>query len=71
MRSSQRPPAEFDGGMSLATESLKCYNCIMHLPSQQEAAPRARLTEMLALERNIVAVSGAMFLLGLGENLWR
>lgn len=30
-----------------------------------------RLAEGLALEPNVVAVSAAMFLLGLGENLWR
>ena len=37
-------------------------------------APRsrhARLADALGLERDIVAVSGAMFLMGLGENLWR
>ncbi|MDP9203394.1 MAG: MFS transporter [Gemmatimonadota bacterium] len=32
---------------------------------------RTRLVVALGLERNIVAVSGAMFLMGLGENLWR
>jgi MFS family permease len=32
---------------------------------------RARLRDWLGLERNIVRVSGAMLLLGLGENLWR
>jgi MFS family permease len=32
---------------------------------------RARVTEALALEPNLVAVSAAMFLIGLGENLWR
>jgi MFS family permease len=32
---------------------------------------RSRLTETLALEPNLVAVSAAMFLMGLGENLWR
>ena len=31
----------------------------------------ARAAEFLALERNVVAVSAAMFLLALGENLWR
>ena len=30
-----------------------------------------RFVEFLALERNIVAVSGAMFLMGLGEELWK
>jgi MFS family permease len=34
-------------------------------------AARRRLAETLGLERNIVAVSAAMFLMGLGENLWR
>ena len=34
-------------------------------------ASRRRLAESLGLERNVVAVSGAMFLMGLGENLWR
>jgi MFS family permease len=32
---------------------------------------RPRLAETLGLEPNIVAVSAAMFLMGLGENLWR
>src|SRR5215203_6159818 len=32
---------------------------------------RERITQTLALEPNIVAVSAAMFLMGLGENLWR
>jgi len=31
----------------------------------------ATLKERLGLERNIVAVSGAMLLLSLGESLWR
>ena len=34
-------------------------------------AARRRLAETLGLERNIVAVSATMFLMGLGENLWR
>lgn len=32
---------------------------------------RERASGFLALERNIVAVAGAMFLLGLGEELWK
>lgn len=32
---------------------------------------RARLTDAFGLERNVIAVSIAMFLLGLGENLWK
>src|SRR5262249_51917964 len=32
---------------------------------------RSRVAEALGLERNIVAVSLAMFLLALGENLWK
>jgi MFS family permease len=32
---------------------------------------RLRAAEALGLERNIVAVSGAVFLLALGENLWK
>jgi MFS family permease len=35
------------------------------------AERRGRWTEFLALERNVVAVAGAMFLLGLGEELWK
>jgi MFS family permease len=31
----------------------------------------ARVSAFLGLERNIVAVSGAMFLMGLGEELWK
>ena len=32
---------------------------------------RRRIADALGLERNIVAVSVAMFLLALGENLWK
>ncbi len=32
---------------------------------------RARVSAFLGLERNIVTVSGAMFLMGLGEELWK
>lgn len=32
---------------------------------------RARVAEYLALERNVAAVAGAMFLMGLGEELWK
>ena len=34
-------------------------------------SPRARVADALGLERNIVAVSVAIFLLALGENLWK
>ena len=36
-----------------------------------KASRRRQLIEIFALERNVVAVSAAMFLLALGENLWR
>jgi MFS family permease len=45
--------------------------------SHRAAGPRSqrpvgvRAAEALGLERNIVAVSGAVFLLALGENLWK
>ncbi len=32
---------------------------------------RERFADYFGLERNVVAVAGAMFLLGLGENLWK
>src|SRR5918911_4217595 len=32
---------------------------------------RDRITAFLALERNVVAVAGAMFLLAFGEELWK
>src|SRR6059036_3454213 len=32
---------------------------------------RAALADFFGLERNVVAVAGAMFLLGFGENLWK
>jgi MFS family permease len=38
--------------------------------SRQSTVPR-RVAEAFGLERNIVAVSGAVFLLALGENLWK
>jgi MFS family permease len=38
--------------------------------SQAHPAGR-RLIEFLALERNVVVVAGAMFLMGLGEELWK
>src|SRR5688572_9563347 len=37
----------------------------------QPGTRRERLSAFLGLERNIVAVSGAMFLMGLGEELWK
>lgn len=37
----------------------------------RRSAIRNRAVEAFALERNIVAVSGAVFLLALGENLWK
>src|SRR5512133_667349 len=33
--------------------------------------PLGRVRDLLALERNTLAVVGAMFLMALGENLWR
>ena len=33
--------------------------------------PLARVARALALERNTASVVGAMFLMALGENLWR
>src|SRR5918997_3168221 len=32
---------------------------------------RARVADYLSLERNVVAVSAAVFLLGMGEELWK
>src|SRR5689334_23474126 len=40
-------------------------------PSRRPPPFIARLTAALALERNTLAVLGAMFLMALGENLWR
>jgi len=37
----------------------------------QPGTRRERVSAFLGLERNIVAVSGAMFLMGLGEELWK
>ena len=36
-----------------------------------EATTHKRLAEFLGLERNVTAASGAVFLLGLGEELWK
>jgi MFS family permease len=36
-----------------------------------EAATHRRLADSLGLERNVVAASGAVFLVGLGEELWK
>jgi MFS family permease len=41
------------------------------IPSSREGPVRARFADALGLETNIVTVSAAMFLMGLGENLWR
>jgi MFS family permease len=40
-------------------------------PVAAPAGPLNRLRELLALERNTLAVVAAMFLMALGENLWR
>jgi MFS family permease len=46
---------------------------MMHSASSSLELPpaRVRLADTLALEPNVLAVSAAMFLMGLGENLWR
>ena len=41
------------------------------LAGESTSAIRNRAVEAFALERNIVAVSGAVFLLALGENFWK
>src|SRR5438477_12466913 len=38
---------------------------------RSESTRRARLAAFLGLERNVVVVSGAVFLLGIGEELWK
>lgn len=40
-------------------------------PSDQPTRFRARLTDYLSLERNVSIASAAVFLLGLGEELWK
>ncbi|MEO8037015.1 MAG: MFS transporter, partial [Acidobacteriota bacterium] len=42
-----------------------------NLPEEVGPTRWARASSFLALERNVLAVSAAMFLLALGENLWR
>src|SRR3954451_20999142 len=39
--------------------------------TDESASRRATLAAWLGLERNVVAVSGAMFAMALGEQLWR
>ena len=41
------------------------------MPNSLPPPRAARLTTWLALERNTLAVVAAMFLMALGENLWR
>ena len=40
-------------------------------PTPEPAGVRARLTDYLCLERNVSIASAAVFLLGLGEELWK
>jgi len=40
-------------------------------PTPEPAGLRARLTDYLSLERNVSIASAAVFLLGLGEELWK
>jgi MFS family permease len=40
-------------------------------PAVAEGRPRARIAAGLGLDRNTGAVAGAMFLMGLGEELWK
>jgi MFS family permease len=40
-------------------------------PTDDSAGLRARLTDYLSLERNVSIASAAVFLLGLGEELWK
>jgi hypothetical protein len=37
----------------------------------EPAARSERIKDFLGLERNVLAASGAVFLLGLGEELWK
>src|SRR5437660_2698689 len=41
------------------------------LVAQQLASWRDRVADFLSLERNVTAASSAVFLLGLGEELWK
>lgn len=43
----------------------------MSTPTPQPAGLRARLTDFLSLEANVSIASAAVFLLGLGEELWK
>ena len=47
----------------------------MNRPNQEEISPGAsipkKITESLGIERNVAAASGAVFLVGLGEELWK
>ena len=47
----------------------------MNRPNQEETSPEAsipkKITESLGIERNVAAASGAVFLVGLGEELWK
>jgi MFS family permease len=42
-----------------------------HTPSTAHAGLRAKLTDYLSLERNVSIASAAVFLVGLGEELWK
>jgi MFS family permease len=39
--------------------------------ANQEAATHRRLAKYLNIERNVIAASGAVFLIGLGKELWK
>src|SRR5215207_5208965 len=41
------------------------------MPLERRALLRGRVSDFLSLERNVVAVAGTMFLMGLGEELWK
>ena len=41
-----------------------------HSKQVEQRSRRARLAEFLGLERNVIAVGAAIFLMGLGEGLW-
>lgn len=55
----------------MSTHGLRPQELQREAATQNGASIRSRIRDWLGLERNIVLVSGAMLLLGLGENLWK
>jgi hypothetical protein len=64
-------PQPRTGAESGTVVTFDMYIVRRYSPMVSDRTRRAALSDVLALEKNLVVVSVAMFLLALGEQLWK